>query len=116
MVASHGASPEGKPVWTLEGRLNFGTQGVGCDGPLIPSPHSLIPPEKCRQEGACLLLTVFDYDTLGSNDLEGEAFFPLCRLPGLDADKDQVDMGRVPQTRLPLTHPKPTGTWYCSWG
>ncbi|XP_061867036.1 protein unc-13 homolog D isoform X2 [Colius striatus] len=69
----------------------------------------LIPAEKCRQEGACLLLTVFDYDTLGANDLEGEAFFPLCQLPGLDADEDQADMGRVPQTRLPLTHPKPSG-------
>ncbi|XP_026716849.1 protein unc-13 homolog D isoform X2 [Athene cunicularia] len=69
----------------------------------------LIPPEKCRQEGACLLLTVFDYDTLGANDLEGEAFFPLCHLPGLDADEDQADTGRVPQTRLPLTHPKPSG-------
>ncbi|XP_054249817.1 protein unc-13 homolog D [Indicator indicator] len=68
----------------------------------------LIPPEKCRQEGACLLLTVFDYDTLGANDLEGEAFFPLCHLPGLDAKEDQADTGRVPQTRLPLTHPKPT--------
>ncbi|NXI51757.1 UN13D protein, partial [Chloroceryle aenea] len=69
----------------------------------------LIPPEKCRKEGACLLLTVFDYDTLGANDLEGEAFFPLCHLPGLDAEEDQADAGRVPQTRLPLTHPKPTG-------
>ncbi|XP_021144346.2 protein unc-13 homolog D isoform X1 [Columba livia] len=69
----------------------------------------LIPPEKCRQEGACLLLTVFDYDTLGSNDLEGEAFFPLRHLPGLDTDQDQADAGRVPQTRLPLTHPKPSG-------
>ncbi|XP_032562576.1 protein unc-13 homolog D [Chiroxiphia lanceolata] len=69
----------------------------------------LIPPEKCRQEGACLLLTVFDYDTLGSNDLEGEAFFPLCHLPGLNDDEDKADMGRVPQTRLPLTHPKPNG-------
>ncbi|XP_065550185.1 protein unc-13 homolog D isoform X6 [Lathamus discolor] len=69
----------------------------------------LIPAEKCRQEGACLLLTVFDYDMLGANDLEGEAFFPLCHLPGLNTDEDPVDAGRVPQTRLPLTHPKPTG-------
>ncbi|XP_017598680.1 PREDICTED: protein unc-13 homolog D [Corvus brachyrhynchos] len=66
----------------------------------------LIPPEKCRQGGACLLLTVFDYDVLGANDLEGEAFFPLCHLPGLDTE--EADMGRVPQTRLPLNHPKPT--------
>ncbi|NWR78688.1 UN13D protein, partial [Centropus unirufus] len=69
----------------------------------------LVPPEKCRQEGACLLLTVFDYDTLGANDLEGEAFFPLCHVPGLDADEDQVDVRGVPQTRLPLIHPKPSG-------
>ncbi|NXH15936.1 UN13D protein, partial [Bucco capensis] len=69
----------------------------------------LIPAEKCRQEGACLLLTVFDYDTLGANDLEGEAFFPLCHLPGLDTEEEQAHMGQVPQTRLPLTHPKPSG-------
>ncbi|NWI98290.1 UN13D protein, partial [Crypturellus undulatus] len=69
----------------------------------------LIPPEKCRQDGACLLLTVFDYDTLGSNDLEGEAFFPLSHVPGLGADEEQPDSARVPQTRLPLTHPKPDG-------
>ncbi|XP_061222893.1 protein unc-13 homolog D isoform X3 [Neopsephotus bourkii] len=69
----------------------------------------LIPAEKCQQEGACLLLTVFDYDMLGANDLEGEAFFPLCHLPGLSPDEDPADAGRVPQTRLPLTHPKATG-------
>uniref|UniRef100_A0A8C6JGE6 Uncharacterized protein n=1 Tax=Melopsittacus undulatus TaxID=13146 RepID=A0A8C6JGE6_MELUD len=69
----------------------------------------LIPAEKCLQEGACLLLTVFDYDMLGANDLEGEAFFPLCHLPGLNTDEGPADAGRVPQTRLPLTHPKPTG-------
>lgn len=82
---------------------------MGCDDPL--PPLSLIPSEKCRQEGACLLLTVFDYDVLGANDLEGEAFLPLCHLPGLDTEEDEADMGRVPQTRLPLTHPKPTGMW-----
>lgn len=51
---------------------------------------------------------MFDYDVLGANDLEGEAFFPLCHLPGLDSEEDEADMARVPQTRLPLTHPKPT--------
>uniref|UniRef100_A0A8C8SM22 Unc-13 homolog D n=1 Tax=Pelusios castaneus TaxID=367368 RepID=A0A8C8SM22_9SAUR len=68
----------------------------------------LVPPEKCQQDGACLLLTVFDYDTLGANDLEGEAFFPLCDVPGLTGDK-VADAARVPQTRLPLIHPKPSG-------
>ncbi|XP_067403881.1 protein unc-13 homolog D [Emydura macquarii macquarii] len=69
----------------------------------------LVPAEKCQQDGACLLLTVFDYDTLGANDLEGEAFFPLCDVPGLTGDKEVADAAQVPQTRLPLTHPTPTG-------
>ncbi|XP_075759754.1 protein unc-13 homolog D isoform X2 [Pelodiscus sinensis] len=69
----------------------------------------LVPPEKCQQDGACLLLTVFDYDTVGANDLEGEAFFPLCDVPGLTGEEEVADAGRVPQTRLPLMHPKPTG-------
>ncbi|KAJ6660381.1 hypothetical protein lerEdw1_017804 [Lerista edwardsae] len=70
----------------------------------------LVPPEKCQQDGACLLLTVFDYDTLGANDLEGEAFLPLCKVPGLKEDEEASNPSRVPQTRLPLTHPGTTGT------
>ncbi|XP_077183900.1 protein unc-13 homolog D isoform X3 [Paroedura picta] len=69
----------------------------------------LIPPEKCQQDGACLLLTVFDYDTLGTNDLEGEAFLPLCRVLGLNEDKEAASPARVPQTRLSLMHPGTTG-------
>ncbi|XP_048343654.1 protein unc-13 homolog D isoform X2 [Sphaerodactylus townsendi] len=69
----------------------------------------LIPPEKCQQDGACLLLTVFDYDTLGANDLEGEAFLPLGRVMGLNEDKDTVNPSRVPQIRLFLMHPGTTG-------
>uniref|UniRef100_A0A8C3J0J3 Unc-13 homolog D n=1 Tax=Chrysemys picta bellii TaxID=8478 RepID=A0A8C3J0J3_CHRPI len=69
----------------------------------------LVPPEKCQQAGACLLLTVFDYDKVGANDLEGEAFFPLCNVPGLTGDEEAADPARVSQTRLPLMHPKPTG-------
>ncbi|CAM4555720.1 protein unc-13 homolog D isoform X1 [Lepidochelys kempii] len=69
----------------------------------------LVPPEKCRQHGACLLLTVLDHDTVGANELEGEAFFPLCDVPGLTGDEDAADPAQVSQTRLPLMHPKPTG-------
>ncbi|XP_029456342.1 protein unc-13 homolog D isoform X2 [Rhinatrema bivittatum] len=68
----------------------------------------LVSPEQCEQDGACLLLTVFDYDTLLSNDLEGEAFVALHNLPGLK-EEDQVDLYRITQTRLPLVHPKPSG-------
>ncbi|XP_030064103.1 protein unc-13 homolog D isoform X2 [Microcaecilia unicolor] len=68
----------------------------------------LVSPEQCKQEGACLLLTVFDYDTLRSDDLEGEAFVALHNLPGLK-EEDQIDFYRVTQTRLPLIHPKASG-------
>ncbi|XP_028572752.2 protein unc-13 homolog D isoform X1 [Podarcis muralis] len=69
----------------------------------------LVPPEKCQQDGTCLLLTVFDYDTLGANDLEGEAFFPLCKVLGLSEDEEAINPSRVPQTRLSLTHPGTAG-------
>ncbi|XP_015674548.1 protein unc-13 homolog D [Protobothrops mucrosquamatus] len=69
----------------------------------------LVPPEKCQQDGACLLLTVFDYDTLGKNDLEGEAFLPLCRVLGLNEPEESINPSRVPQIRLSLTHPGTAG-------
>uniref|UniRef100_H9Z662 Protein unc-13 homolog D n=1 Tax=Macaca mulatta TaxID=9544 RepID=H9Z662_MACMU len=65
-----------------------------------------VPAEPCRKAGACLLLTVLDYDTLGADDLEGEAFLPLCEVPGLSGSEEP---GEVPQTRLPLTYPAPNG-------
>ncbi|XP_037350217.1 protein unc-13 homolog D [Talpa occidentalis] len=66
----------------------------------------LVPAEPCRKDGACLLLTVLDHDTLGADDLEGEAFLPLCSVPGLTGAEEP---GEVPQTRLPLTYPAPNG-------
>ncbi|XP_042139059.1 protein unc-13 homolog D isoform X1 [Peromyscus maniculatus bairdii] len=66
----------------------------------------LVPAEPCQKAWACLLLTVLDHDTLGADDLEGEAFLPLCRVPGLTGCEDP---GEAPQTRLPLTYPAPNG-------
>ncbi|XP_069338956.1 protein unc-13 homolog D isoform X1 [Eulemur rufifrons] len=66
----------------------------------------LVSAEPCRKAGACLLLTVLDHDTLGADDLEGEAFLPLRDLPGLTGSEEP---GEVPQTRLPLTYPAPNG-------
>ncbi|XP_038597942.1 protein unc-13 homolog D [Tachyglossus aculeatus] len=66
----------------------------------------LVPTEPCQRPGACLLLTVLDHDTLGSDDLEGEAFLPLSSVPGLGGASES---GPVPQTRLPLTRPSPSG-------
>lgn len=66
----------------------------------------LVPAEPCQKDGACLLLTVLDHDTLGADDLEGEAFLPLRSVHGLDGAEEP---GEVPQTRLPLTYPAPDG-------
>ncbi|KAK1330818.1 hypothetical protein QTO34_008756 [Cnephaeus nilssonii] len=66
----------------------------------------LVPAEPCRKDGACLLLTVLDHDTLGADDLEGEAFLPLRSVHGLSGTEEP---GEVPQTRLPLTYPLPNG-------
>uniref|UniRef100_A0A8C3YTG7 Unc-13 homolog D n=1 Tax=Catagonus wagneri TaxID=51154 RepID=A0A8C3YTG7_9CETA len=66
----------------------------------------LVPAEPCQKDGACLLLTVLDHDTLGADDLEGEAFLPLRSVPGLTGAEEP---GGVPQTRLPLTYPAPNG-------
>lgn len=73
--------------------------------PTLPPP-SLVPAELCRKDGACLLLTVLDHDTLGADDLEGEAFLPLRLVHGLNGTEEP---GKVPQTRLPLTYPTPNG-------
>lgn len=79
--------------------------GVGSRAQLCPPP-SLVPAEPCRKDGACLLLTVLDHDTLGADDLEGEAFLPLRSVHGLSGTEEP---GEVPQTRLPLTYPLPNG-------
>ncbi|XP_067860496.1 protein unc-13 homolog D [Heptranchias perlo] len=63
--------------------------------------------EQCQKEGACLLLTVFDHDTLLSDDLEGEAYFSLQDIPGLDSTEEAFSISKVPQSRLSLGHPKP---------
>lgn len=65
-----------------------------------------MPAEPCQKDGACLLLTVLDHDTLGADDLEGEAFLPLRSVCGLSGAEEP---GEAPQTRLPLTFPTPNG-------
>lgn len=74
-----------------------------------------MPAEPCQKDGACLLLTVLDHDTLGADDLEGEAFLPLRSVLGLSGTEEP---GEVPQNRLPLTYPAPNGRpgpWGRAW-
>ncbi|XP_075135191.1 protein unc-13 homolog D [Leptodactylus fuscus] len=68
----------------------------------------LVTPEQCEVPGACLMLTVFDYDAILSNELEGEAFLSLAEVPGLKEETNNA-VANIPQTRLALTHPKING-------
>ncbi|KAM8946359.1 protein unc-13 homolog D [Pelodytes ibericus] len=71
----------------------------------------LVNPVQCKVAGACLLLSVFDYDSFLSNHLEGEAFLALADLPGLPNKEQESSehVTKIPQTRLSLTHPIPSG-------
>ncbi|KAK3559977.1 hypothetical protein QTP86_033675 [Hemibagrus guttatus] len=61
--------------------------------------------EQCQSAGACLAVTVLDYDALRSDDFEGEAFLSLKAVPGV-AGGGGSDPTPA-QIRLPLMHPKP---------
>lgn len=62
--------------------------------------------EQCQSAGACLLVTVLDYDALRSDDFEGEAFLSLKAVPGVAGGGGCSDPTPA-QIRLPLMHPKP---------
>ncbi|KAF4084812.1 hypothetical protein AMELA_G00110300 [Ameiurus melas] len=62
--------------------------------------------EQCQSAGACLLVTVLDYDALRSDDFEGEAFLSLKAVPGVAGGGGCLDPTPA-QIRLPLLHPKP---------
>ncbi|KAI5607458.1 protein unc-13-like D, partial [Silurus asotus] len=61
--------------------------------------------QQCQSAGACLLVTVLDYDALRSDDFEGEAFLSLKAVPGIAGGEGPVL--NPAQIRLPLLHPKP---------
>lgn len=81
--------------------------------------HSLVSLDQCLAQGACLVVTVLDHDTLKRDDFEGEAFLALKAIPGVSGGRE-VDVfckqpDAVPaQIRLPLMHPKPNGM-ICLW-
>lgn len=71
--------------------------------------------DQCQALGTCLVVTVLDYDTLSTDDFEGEAFLALKAIPGVAGEKEVDGLSRRPdatpaQIRLPLMHPKPNGT------
>lgn len=70
--------------------------------------------DQCQTLGTCLVVTVLDYDTLRTDDFEGEAFLALKAIPGVAGEKEGDGLSWQPdatpaQIRLPLMHPKPNG-------
>ncbi|XP_029620589.1 protein unc-13 homolog D [Salmo trutta] len=89
------------------------TQIKNCDlNPLFDEAFEfLVSVEQCKAAGACLVVTVLDYDTLTTDDFEGEAFLALKAVPGVGGGSGERQ-GHQPdpspaQIRLPLMHPKP---------
>nr|XP_020481010.1 protein unc-13 homolog D isoform X1 [Monopterus albus] len=89
------------------------TRIKSCDlNPLFDEAFEfLVSPDQCQAEGACLVVTVLDHDTLKTDDFEGEAFLRLRDVPGVVGGKED-GLGSHPedspaQIRLPLMHPKP---------
>ncbi|KAM9425116.1 protein unc-13 homolog D [Pholidichthys leucotaenia] len=90
------------------------TQVKNCDlNPLFDETFEfMVSQEQCQAEGACLVVTVLDHDTLSTDDFEGEAFLSLKNLPGVGKGGDGLSLepNEAPvQKRLPLMHPKPDG-------
>ncbi|KAK5850422.1 hypothetical protein PBY51_001305 [Eleginops maclovinus] len=72
----------------------------------------LVSLEQCQADGACLVVTVLDHDTLKTDDFEGEAFLGLREVPGVPGQMERNELGLQPdavpaQIRLSLMHPKP---------
>lgn len=71
--------------------------------------------DQCLAPGACLVLTVYDHDTLKRDDFQGEAFLALKDIPGVTKVKEEDGFHTQPddkpeQMRLRLMHPKPYGS------
>ncbi|XP_048575567.1 BAI1-associated protein 3 isoform X2 [Nematostella vectensis] len=67
-----------------------------------------VTPEQCKTKGACLSITVLDYDVITNDDIEGHAFLALQSISGLD-EHIPGGFASQPQITLNLHHPPPKG-------
>ena len=71
-----------------------------------------MPAESCKQPGAHLQMTVFDYDVL-TDDMGGQVFATLNYVPGLETEIPATFAG-IEQLILPIIHPTPDGKHFDS--
>ena len=70
-----------------------------------------VEPERLKETGACLHMTVMDYDVFSNDDFAGHVFFNLNNVLGL---REVVAGGfaNVPQEIKNIFHPKPEGHYF----
>lgn len=67
--------------------------------------------ERCRQAVAVLSFTVMDHDMMTRNDFEGEAFFALAAVPGVE---ETLPIAPAQPVDLPLLQPKEKNEIMCA--
>ncbi|KAJ7390160.1 BAI1-associated protein [Desmophyllum pertusum] len=70
-----------------------------------------VEPELLRETGACIHMTVMDYDVFSNDDYAGHVFYNLNNILGL---REVVAGGfaNVPQQTRNIFHPKPQGQYF----
>lgn len=70
-----------------------------------------VDPELLKETGACLHLTVMDYDVFSNDDIAGHAYFNLNNIQGL-REVVTGGFGSTPQETCNIFHPKPEGQYF----
>lgn len=70
-----------------------------------------VEPELLKETGACLHMTVMDYDVFSNDDYAGHVFFNLNNILGL-RQAVAGGFGSVPQETRNIFHPKPEGQYF----
>ena len=70
-----------------------------------------VEPELLKETGACLHLSVMDYDVFSNDDIAGHAYFNLNNIQGLP-EVVTGGFGSIPQETCNIFHPKPEGQYF----
>lgn len=70
-----------------------------------------VEPELLKETGACMHITVMDYDVFSNDDIAGHVFFNLNNILGL-REVMAGGFGNVPQETRNIFHPKPGGLYF----